>query len=94
MTKDVATGNQVRLPAAGQERKRPTLLSINQTEVTIIVEVEPRPFFVYKDLFCHYSDYFRGTFEGQFRESEEKPICLEDIYERVFRLFQCWLYAQ
>ncbi|KAF2128459.1 hypothetical protein P153DRAFT_357809 [Dothidotthia symphoricarpi CBS 119687] len=55
---------------------------------------EQKSFMVYKDLLCHYSEYFRGAFDGQFRESEEKTTNLREVSESTFRLFQCWLYGQ
>src|ERR1041384_375834 len=67
---------------------------MDQTQVEIIVGEEEKPFMVYKELVCFHSEYFRGAFEGSFRESEEKSIVLDDVTEATFRLFQVWLYAQ
>jgi hypothetical protein len=49
---------------------------------------------VYKELLCFHSEYFRGAFEGSFRESEEKSIHIKDVSESTFRLFRFWLFAQ
>jgi hypothetical protein len=67
---------------------------MDQTQVEIIVGEEEKAFMVYKELVCFHSEYFRGAFEGSFRESEEKSIVLADVTESTFRLFQVWLYAQ
>ncbi|KAF2128458.1 hypothetical protein P153DRAFT_397531 [Dothidotthia symphoricarpi CBS 119687] len=78
----------------GQKRKRPTFQSMDQTLVNILVGEGEKCFMVHKDLLCYHSKYFRGAFEGSFREKEDKTIRLRDINEGVFRLFQFWLYAQ
>jgi len=67
---------------------------MNQDQVEIVLDDEEKTFMVYKELLCFHSDYFRGAFTGSFRESVEKSIRISDVSERVFRLFQTWLYAQ
>jgi hypothetical protein len=46
---------------------------------------------VHKGLICHYSEYFRGAFEGGFKESEGL-VTLGDEDEEAFLAFFAWLY--
>jgi hypothetical protein len=53
-----------------------------------------KTFTVHKELLCYHSEYFRNAFNGDWRESDEKAIRLEDVTEDVFRVVIHWLYAQ
>jgi hypothetical protein len=66
---------------------------MDQTQVELRVGRDRVPIMVHKELLCYCSEFFRGAFEGGFRESEEKSLGLSDVEREVFRLFQHWLYA-
>jgi hypothetical protein len=67
---------------------------MDQTQVELRVGRDRVPIMVHKELLCYYSEFFRGAFEGGFRESEEKSLRLANVDLRIFRLCQHWLYAQ
>jgi hypothetical protein len=47
------------------------------------------------DAITHYSPFFKTAFtNGQYTEAETKVMKLEDIDEKVFGLFNQWLYTQ
>jgi hypothetical protein len=62
------------------------------------VEVGPdtKKFFVYNEVACHHSRYFRAIFdrEGGFKETESRVIHLTDVSTRVFGHFPEWLEKQ
>jgi hypothetical protein len=67
---------------------------MDQTQIELRVGRDRVPIMVHKELLCYCSEFFRGAFEGGFRESEEKSLGLSYVEREVFRLFQHWLYAQ
>ncbi|KAI5206363.1 hypothetical protein E4T39_02519 [Aureobasidium subglaciale] len=46
--------------------------------VTVEVGAENKGFTIHKNLLCFYSDYFRGAFNGNFKEANEKKMSLPD----------------
>lgn len=59
-------------------------------------ESEKKTFEVYRGVLVFYSDYFRASLEGGFREAVEKHIELnsDDVDVSTFNLFKCWLYTR
>ncbi|KAJ4407416.1 hypothetical protein N0V91_004000 [Didymella pomorum] len=90
-------GNTNSAPIAGQKRKRPNFLAIDQTLIGITIgeeEEERKSFMLHKDLLCAHSRYFRNACEGLLSEDEALTIHLPSISESTIKLFQFWLYGQ
>jgi len=49
---------------------------------------------VYRELLSSVSPYFRGAFEGGFKEATNRTIPLTDVTEQTFRIFLSWANAQ
>jgi hypothetical protein len=49
---------------------------------------------VYRDVLSAVSPYFRGAFEGSFREASEKLLPLVGVSEQTFRIFLQWAHMQ
>ncbi|THW92588.1 hypothetical protein D6D15_03075 [Aureobasidium pullulans] len=65
-----------------------------QTIVTIEVGVEKKAFMVHKDLLAFYSDYFRGAFNGSFKEAADSKLSLPDDCIGVFNVFNKYIYTR
>ncbi|KAG9522941.1 Metallo-dependent hydrolase, partial [Aureobasidium melanogenum] len=50
----------------------------------------PQPFLFNKAVLCHYSTYFKKTFNGSWRETNETELIV-DVSQRALRLFHSWL---
>ncbi|KAF3042224.1 hypothetical protein E8E12_009814 [Didymella heteroderae] len=90
-------GNANSAPTAGQKRKRPNFLAIDQTLIGITIgeeEEDKKSFMLHKDLLCAHSRYFRNACEGLLSEDETLTIHLPNISESTIKLFQFWLYGQ
>ncbi|KAJ4339504.1 hypothetical protein N0V87_003202 [Didymella glomerata] len=90
-------GNANSAPIAGQKRKRPNFLAIDQTLIGITIgeeEDDKKSFMLHKDLLCAHSRYFRNACEGLLSEDEALTIHLPNIFESTIKLFQFWLYGQ
>ncbi|EAT87519.1 hypothetical protein HBI56_122580 [Parastagonospora nodorum] len=63
---------------------------------TIIVRVgdERKDYTLHKRLLIHHSEYFRGALSGNFRETNDGVITLEDIATEYFDVFVDWLYEK
>ncbi|KAI4681760.1 uncharacterized protein J4E84_007355 [Alternaria hordeiaustralica] len=61
--------------------------------VTIFIGPEKKRYNIHKDIICHHSEYFRTSFNGRWKESDE-GVTLEDVEVPVFNVFVHWLYAQ
>ncbi|KAK5114023.1 hypothetical protein LTR85_010329 [Meristemomyces frigidus] len=62
--------------------------------VTVVVGFEQVRFTVHKGLICRYGDFFRGAFEGNFKEGEEQEVELKQESVKDFAIFLHWLYAR
>jgi hypothetical protein len=49
---------------------------------------------VYRELLSSVSPYFRGAFEGDFKEAAAGVVPLTDVTEATFRIFLQWAHAQ
>ncbi|KAL1793565.1 hypothetical protein ACET3X_008547 [Alternaria dauci] len=49
---------------------------------------------VYRDQLSAVSPYFRGAFEGSFKEATDRNLPLTDVSEQTFRMFLQWMYVQ
>ncbi|THY29894.1 hypothetical protein D6D01_03442 [Aureobasidium pullulans] len=65
-----------------------------QTIVTIEVGAEKKAFMVHKDLLAFYSDYFRGAFDGSFKEATDRKLSLPDDCIGVFNVFNKYIYTR
>lgn len=54
---------------------------------------EEKKYVIHKDLLCYYSDFFRGAFNGSFKEAEEKKLPLPDDHPYFFDIFNSFLYT-
>ena len=61
---------------------------------TVVVGKEKKRFAVHETLLTHYSEFFRATLNGGFKEAEEKCVTLEDEDPIIFESFVYWLYHQ
>jgi hypothetical protein len=72
--------------------------SADQTLVEISVDdcgtTEKQKFMLHRGLLYSCSPYFHETFNGEFRESDEKTIYLPGVTASTMRLFQHWVYGQ
>ncbi|KAH0367800.1 hypothetical protein KCU65_g4458, partial [Aureobasidium melanogenum] len=64
-----------------------------QTLVTVEVGSGKKKFVIHKDLLTFYSDYFRGAFNGSFKEAAEGKLSLLDEDVEVFDIFHKFLYT-
>ncbi|KAL8824096.1 MAG: hypothetical protein Q9191_005306 [Dirinaria sp. TL-2023a] len=62
--------------------------------VTIYVGPNATPFYVYKELVCRDSSFFRAALGGSFAESREQKVSLPEDEVSVFKVYQTWLNAQ
>ncbi|THW60564.1 hypothetical protein D6D20_05711 [Aureobasidium pullulans] len=61
--------------------------------VTIEVGAEKKAFVIHKDLLSYYSDYFRAVFNGSFKESVVRKLCLVHEDVDVFDIFNAFVYT-
>lgn len=63
---------------------------------TIIVTVgtEEKRYTLHKKLLLHHSEYFRGALSGNFRETDNGVVPLDDLETDVFDIFVDWLYEK
>ncbi|KAI4746328.1 hypothetical protein E4T50_03350 [Aureobasidium sp. EXF-12298] len=84
-------------PAAGavsSVHKIPPRACFTSTYVTIEVGPKKKTYVIHKELLIFYSDYFRGAFNGSFKEATEGKICLHNESEDVFDVFNKFLYSR
>lgn len=62
--------------------------------VTIYVGPDDTPFYVYKELVCRDSSFFRAALTGSFAESQQQKVSLPEDEVSVFKVYQTWLNAQ
>ncbi|KAF1974612.1 hypothetical protein BU23DRAFT_96408 [Bimuria novae-zelandiae CBS 107.79] len=62
--------------------------------ITVDVGEEHVKYSVYAELISYYSNYFKATLHGPWKEAEDRVIELPDIEPRVFDIFIDWLYTQ
>ena len=62
-----------------------------QDIVTIYVGSQRTPFYVYKELLCKDSRFFKAMLNSPFREGEEQSASLEEDEVPVFKVYQTWL---
>ena len=61
--------------------------------VSIYVGVERKKFRLHLDLICDRSDFFRASFQGNFKEAETKELSLPEDSVESFELLAGWLYG-
>jgi hypothetical protein len=63
---------------------------------TVIVRVgaEAKKYTLHKRLLAHHSEYFRGALSGNFRETDDGVVLLDDVMAEVFDIFVDWLYEK
>ncbi|CAD0115154.1 unnamed protein product [Aureobasidium uvarum] len=49
---------------------------------------------MHKDLLTFYSDYFRGAFDGSFKEAAERKLSLPDERVDIFDIFNQFIYTR
>lgn len=52
-----------------------------------------KSFMVHRGLICFYSEYFRGWFNGAFKESIHGISVLDTESPEIFKHFKDWLYT-
>lgn len=62
--------------------------------ITIYVGPNATPFYVYKELVCRDSSFFRAALAGSFIEGESQTVSLPEDEVPVFKVYQTWLNAQ
>ncbi|KAF2099239.1 hypothetical protein NA57DRAFT_76469 [Rhizodiscina lignyota] len=72
----------------------PSFLTHELTIVTVLVGSEKKPFYLYKEVLCHHSEYFRNAFNGEFREASKRELVLDDTNVETFRYVAQWLHDQ
>jgi hypothetical protein len=50
-----------------------------------------KDFLVYRDVLCHFSEYFRALLSGGFKENGANTLTLDEVDVDVFELFFYWL---
>ncbi|PQE03952.1 50s ribosomal l17 protein [Rutstroemia sp. NJR-2017a BVV2] len=66
--------------------------SLGNETVTLIVGKKRKEFTVHKQLLCDSCGYFRGAFDGSFKEGQEGKIYLVEESEGAVAIFVEWLY--
>jgi hypothetical protein len=66
------------------------------TSGTIIIKVgtKAKKYTLHEKLLTHYSGYFRGALSGNFKETHDGIITLNDIDTEAFDVFVDWLYEK
>ena len=61
---------------------------------SIIVKVgsEGKEYTLHKSLLAHHSGYFRGSLSGNFKETDDGVIPLDDVDTDAFEVFVDWMY--
>ena len=79
----------------GKSRSTKTEIDIALLDEIIFVHIRPekKVFGVYKGLVCHSLLYFKGEFDGHFKEGQEGVVTLVDEKPEIFSLFYGWLYT-
>ncbi|KAL9121217.1 MAG: hypothetical protein Q9187_002226 [Circinaria calcarea] len=62
--------------------------------VIVLIGREKVKFELHKGLLMYYSEYFRGAFNGSFKEAEENTVHLPEEKVEVFKLVNSWLYTR
>ena len=62
--------------------------------VHVKVGPEKRLFNIHKELLCDVSDYFAAALKGNFKETQDQVIELEEEDVSLFERFQLWLYSR
>ncbi|KAL8717036.1 MAG: hypothetical protein Q9225_005691, partial [Loekoesia sp. 1 TL-2023] len=62
--------------------------------VTVLVGPDKKLFYAHKALFSSKFTYFRATFEGSFKEAEDKSLHLVDEDPDCFAYYVLWIYNQ
>ncbi|KAG9954075.1 hypothetical protein KCU85_g605, partial [Aureobasidium melanogenum] len=90
-TKHAAGSSRSNMKAMSVEAKTPPNNCFRGI-VTVEVGPQKQAFSIHKDLLCFYSDYFRGAFEGSFKEAVDGKIWLEKEDPAIFDIFNAFLY--
>ncbi|KAG9703805.1 hypothetical protein KCU86_g5905, partial [Aureobasidium melanogenum] len=90
-TKQTAGSSRSNMKAMSVEAKTPPNNCFRGI-VTVEVGPQKQAFSVHKDLLCYYSDYFRGAFEGSFKEAVDGKMWLEKEDPEIFDIFNAFLY--
>jgi hypothetical protein len=61
--------------------------------VTLYVGEARAPFVVMKSVLCRRSEYFRATFEGEFKEATDRITDLPNVEPTIFSLILQWFYT-
>ncbi|KAH7094574.1 hypothetical protein FB567DRAFT_600176 [Paraphoma chrysanthemicola] len=83
-------------PNQAASKASPPSLNKATKEGVVVVEIGTGPVrhHVHKALLQYHSEYFRGVFNGPWKEAKEGVVRLSDIEPSVFSLFVHWLYSQ
>ncbi|KAG9656966.1 hypothetical protein KCU95_g16738, partial [Aureobasidium melanogenum] len=90
-TKHAAGSSRSNMKAMSVEAKTPPNNCFRGI-VTVEVGPQKQAFSIHKDLLCYYSDYFRGAFEGSFKEAVDGKIWLQKEDPTIFDVFNSFLY--
>ncbi|KAH0372207.1 hypothetical protein KCU65_g1356, partial [Aureobasidium melanogenum] len=90
-TKHAASSSRSNMKAMSVEAKTPPNNCFRGI-VTVEVGPQKQAFSMHKDLLCYYSDYFRGAFEGSFKEAVDGKIWFEKEDPAIFDIFNAFLY--
>ncbi|KAG9751661.1 hypothetical protein KCU73_g6289, partial [Aureobasidium melanogenum] len=90
-TKQAAGSSRSNMKAMSVEAKTPPNNCFRGI-VTVEVGPQKQKFSIHKDLLCYYSDYFRGAFDGSFKEAVDGKIWLEKEDPAIFDIFNAFLY--
>ena len=58
----------------------------------VIVGTERKKYTLHERLLTHHSQYFRGALSGNFKESDDRVVTLEDADTEAFDFLVDWLY--
>lgn len=61
--------------------------------VTVQAGLTKKEFYLHRGLVCHHSTYFQGALRGDWKESKEGIITLDNEDEMTFQKFVDWLYT-
>jgi hypothetical protein len=62
--------------------------------IVVKVGVEEKKYTLHKKLLLHHSSYFRGALSGNFKETDEGVIPLDDVQTDVFDIFVDYIYEK
>ncbi|KAF2279433.1 uncharacterized protein EI97DRAFT_412463 [Westerdykella ornata] len=92
---DVSIGSAIVTTASGSIRipKDDRINNLSGRSIEVVVGLEPPiPFSVHENLICASSDFFRKAMEGDWKESKQLLVCLEDDDPDTFLVYLHWLY--